>query len=120
MWEVVLLEEVDAWFLELSQSDPRLAEQIVASIDLLAATGPSLGRPVVDTLKGSKVHNLKELRAGSTRIIFVFDPSRNAVLLVAGDKRNQWKEWYEVSIPIAESRYEEWLAILPKEANDGA
>ena len=42
-------------------------------------------------MKGSKLHNLKELRPGSAgtseaRLLFVFDPTRRAVLLVAGDK----------------------------------
>jgi hypothetical protein len=58
---------------------------------------------------------LKELRPGSTgtsevRILFIFDPERQAVLLVAGDKSGQWSGWYAESIPVAEARYERWLA----------
>lgn len=58
---------------------------------------------------------MKELRPGSTgtsevRILFVFDPERQAILLVAGDKSGQWSEWYTESIPIAEARFERWLA----------
>jgi len=58
---------------------------------------------------------LKELRPGSTgtsevRILFIFDPERQAVLLVAGDKRGRWSEWHAESIPVAESRYERCLA----------
>ena len=68
-----------------------------------------------DVYKRQTLHNLKELRPGSTgtsevRILFIFDPQRQAVLLVAGDKSDQWSEWYERSIPIAETRYERWLA----------
>lgn len=40
---------------------------------------------------GSSLHNLKELRCRSIRILFIFDDQRQAVLLVAGDKRGQWK-----------------------------
>jgi hypothetical protein len=40
----------------------------------------------------------------------VFDPQRQAVLLVAGDKSGQWRQWYTDNIPVAERRYERWLA----------
>ena len=57
---------------------------------LLEQFGPELGRPRVDTLKGSRHANWKELRFdaadGVWRVAFAFDPKRNAVLLVAGDK----------------------------------
>jgi hypothetical protein len=112
VWEVVLLDEVSEWFLGL---DGTTAELVTAAIDLLAAEGPTLGRPVVDRVKGSARHNMKELRPGSTgrtevRILFVFDPERKAVLLVAGDKSDRWKDWYRTNIPVAEARYEQWLA----------
>lgn len=76
--------------------------------------GPELGRPLADRIHGSKLHNLKELRPGSAgrsevRILFVFDPRRNAVLLVAGDKSGKWTEWYRQAIPLAEARYEAYL-----------
>ena len=52
-----------------------------AAINLLEQEGPTLGRPVVDRVKGSNLHNLKELRPNSTsiRILFIFDPMREAV-----------------------------------------
>jgi hypothetical protein len=58
---------------------------------------------------------MKELRPGSTgssevRILFVFDPDRQAVLLVAGDKSGRWTQWYAENIPLAEHRYTRWLA----------
>ncbi len=43
------------------------------------------------------------------RILFVFDPRRRAVLLVAGDKSGNWRQWYQRNIPVAERRYDEWL-----------
>ncbi len=81
---------------------------------MLAREGPQLGRPLVDRISGSCRHNLKELRpasAGRTeiRILFVFDPVRRAVLLVAGDKAGNWKRWYDINIPIAEERYRRHL-----------
>ena len=63
---------------------------------------------------------MKELRPPSggrseVRIMFVFDPWRSAVLLVAGDKSGQWAHWYRQAIPQAEQLYEEYLAERQKE-----
>ena len=70
--------------------------------------GPNLGRPYVDTIKGSKINNLKELRINSGghifRIFFVFDEKRDALLLIAGDKRGE-KRFYKRIIPLAEKIY---------------
>ncbi|WP_246011455.1 type II toxin-antitoxin system RelE/ParE family toxin [Nocardia mexicana] len=52
---------------------------------------------------------MKELRPGTVRILFAFDPWRACVLLVAGDKANQWASWYRCAIPLAEQRYELYL-----------
>jgi hypothetical protein len=111
-WNVVLLDEVEDWYLTLAkQASPDVAA-VTAAIDLLAANRPTLGRPVVDKIKGSRRHNMKELRPSSTsiRILFIFDAKRNAVLLVAGDKAGSWQGWYTRNIPVAEQRYEAWLA----------
>jgi hypothetical protein len=77
--------------------------------------GPALGRPLVDRLKGSRIHHLKELRPGSQgrseiRIIFAFDPARSALLLLGGDEAGNWDRWYRASIPIAEQLYYEYTA----------
>jgi hypothetical protein len=41
--------------------------------------------------------------------LFIFDPARNVVLLVAGDKSGRWQEWYAQAIPAAEAAYEAYL-----------
>lgn len=74
--------------------------------------GPS-ERPLVDTIEGSRHSNMKELRAGSVRILFAFDPTRRAVLLVAGDKAGLRSRWYEAAVPLADRRFDEWLADGP-------
>jgi hypothetical protein len=81
----------------------------VQAIDALAEAGPRLGRPLVDTIRGSTIANLKELRPGTVRILFIFDPWRSSILLVAGDKAGQWNAWYAQAIPLAEQRYETYL-----------
>ncbi|WP_336879565.1 type II toxin-antitoxin system RelE/ParE family toxin [Rhodococcus globerulus] len=109
--EIVLLDDVEEWYLSLVESGDDDAEAVTAAIDYLEAEGPTLGRPVVDKVKGSRIHNMKELRPHGTsiRILFVFDPQRQAILLVAGDKAGEWKQWYIDNIPLAEDRYELWL-----------
>jgi hypothetical protein len=114
-WTVVLLSEVVEWYDHLTLHDPETAELVAAALDLLEERGPSLGRPLVDSLQGTYVTNLKELRPGSSgrtevRILFAFDPLRQAILLTAGDKSGRWKVWYHEHIPLAESRLERWLA----------
>lgn len=89
------------------------------AIDMLAEIGPGLGRPLVDTLQGSSISNLKELRPRSgrdvaVRLLFVFDPWSQAVLLVAGNKAGNWSKWYKMAIPAAEIAYEGWLAFEMK------
>jgi hypothetical protein len=84
---------------------------VTGAIDLLELEGPSLGRPRVDRVNGSKFHSMKELRPAGTsiRILFIFDPRRQAILLLGGDKAGGWKSWSDKNIPIAERRYESWL-----------
>ncbi|MCI4064232.1 type II toxin-antitoxin system RelE/ParE family toxin [Micromonospora sp. R77] len=120
MWEVRLHPEVEAWFLDLCSVDSVTADRVAEAIDLLSEHGPGLGRPLVDRLKGSAFHHMKELRPGSTgstevRMIFAFDPLRKAVFLVAGDKSGQWQSWYRTAIPLADERFQEHLISL-KEA----
>lgn len=116
-WEIKLHPEVDTWFLDLCDTDPESADLVERAIDVLSEQGPRLGRPLVDRIKGSRYHNMKELRpasAGATevRILFVFDPQRSGILLVAGDKSGNWKGWYDAQIPVADARYAEHLAEL--------
>ena len=59
----------------------------------------------MDRITGSELHNLKELRPGSAgkteiRILFIFDPQRQAVLLVAGDKSGNWARWYRDAVKL--------------------
>lgn len=113
-WDLYLTDEVDDWLHELAVSEPESYAQVVAGIDVLADLGPSLGRPLVDRVKGSRLHSMKELRPGSSgsteiRVLFIFDPWRSAILLVGGDKSGNWTRWYRTAIPKAERLYEEYL-----------
>lgn len=84
---------------------------------ILGKYGPETQRPLVDTLKNSKHSNMKELRFkadnGVWRVALAFDPKRQAVLLVAGDKSGvNEKRFYKKLIQTADSRFEEHLENL--------
>lgn len=88
-------------------------------LNFLLSMAQALDRPLADRVKGSIYHNMKELRprgvAKNFRILFLFDPRREAILLVEGDKSGQWDRWYAKAIPIAERLYEECLSELAAE-----
>lgn len=111
---VVDAEMVGDW---LKAIDDDTYDQVLGALDVLAEHGPGLGRPLVDSILGSRHKNMKELRPGSSgrsevRILFAFDPRRRAILLLAGDKHGAWSKWYAKSIPIADMRYDEHLKKL--------
>lgn len=113
-YRLAMTRQVRDWLHDLRSGDPVTRRLVAEAIDRLLDDGPVLGRPLVDRIAGSRLHNLKELRPGSSgfskvRILFVFDPVRNVVLLVAGDKSGRWKEWYAEAIPVAEAAYEAYL-----------
>ncbi|HCT76254.1 MAG TPA: DNA-binding protein [Micromonosporaceae bacterium] len=119
-WEILITAEVDAFLNELHETDRESHRLVNQAILVLEQSGPAEGRPLVDTVTASKIANMKELRppsAGRTeiRILFVFDPWRSAILLVAGDKSGQWSRWYKTAIPLAEDLYAEYLAERRKE-----
>lgn len=110
-WEIIETIEYSDWFDGL---DFRQQLSIRERTRALEAEGPMAGRPSVDTLSGSRIRNLKELRVssgGAIRILFVFDPRRRAVLLLGGDKSEggMWNRWYPGAIRQAERIYERHL-----------
>lgn len=111
-WPVVLHEEFDR---EFGQFDAEVQDELLAHAKLLEQFGPTLGRPRVDTLEGSRHANMKELRfdaaGGVWRVAFAFDPARQAVLLVAGDKAGEsGRRFYRRLIKRADDRFDAWLA----------
>lgn len=109
MWEVLYTDEFGAWFETLSEDQQ---DAVIARVDLLEAEGPALSRPTVDTIAGSRHTNMKELRVSkgdAIRILFAFDPRRQAVLLIGGDKAGKWQAWYEEAIPVADGLFDGYL-----------
>jgi len=116
-WAVEIGDEFEPEFFSFSQE---VQIEILALTRLLQQFGPQLGRPRVDTLKGSKHRNMKELRFSATggewRVAFAFDPQRKGILLVAGDKSGvSERKFYRELIRKADQRFEAHLARLAKE-----
>jgi len=108
--------EIDTGFIRHwleSQSDQTVL-RIDGAFVQLAIQGPALGRPLVDRIQGSRIHNLKELRPVTNsrqhlRILFIFTEARTALMLTAGDKRGDWGRWYDNAIAEAEKNYDHYL-----------
>jgi hypothetical protein len=116
-WIVSFHDEFDSEFDALPEA---VQDEMLAHARLLEQFGPLLGRPRVDTLKGSRHANMKELRFdaadGVWRVAFAFDSKRNAVLLVAGDKSGgSERRFYRQLIAKADLRFDSHLSRLKKE-----
>ncbi len=106
--EVVVLDPFIEWYGGLDDAG---ADDVEVAVDLLAARGVNLGYPKSSAIKGSSIA-LRELRIQSNgrplRVFYVFDPQRQAVLLLGGDKTGD-KRFYETHIAAAERLYQEYL-----------
>ncbi len=95
-----------------------MRREVAAHVNLLKQYGSTLGRPRVDSIKGSNFSNMKELRVQwkgqPWRILFAFDPKRRSILLVGGNKQGD-KRWYQKNIPIADARFEKHLKQIEKD-----
>jgi hypothetical protein len=115
-WVVALADEFKPEFDALHEA---VRTEILALSIVLARFGPQLGRPRVDTLKGSRHANMKELRFsaadGEWRVAFAFDPKRSAILLVAEDKSGgSQKRFYRDLLRKADQRFDAHLARIAK------
>ncbi|HMI82406.1 MAG TPA: type II toxin-antitoxin system RelE/ParE family toxin [Solirubrobacterales bacterium] len=118
-WEAERTAEFDEWWKALTDAEQR---RVVASVEALEELGPTAGRPLVDSVKGSKHPNMKELRIGSTiRVFFAFDPRQIAILLIGGDKAGKTKRFYKQMVRKADRIYEKHLKDPrhAKDENDG-
>lgn len=113
-WAVRNHDDFDAEFEGLPVE---VQDEILAMMVLLETFGPTLGRPHADTLAGSRHANMKELRfrvaGGVWRVAFAFDPVRDGILLVAGDKAGMAQgRFYQRLISRADRRFAQHLKSL--------
>jgi hypothetical protein len=114
-WEVEFTDEFAAWWDGLVIGEQ---ESVRVSVELLAELGPALTRPYADTIHGSQVRNMRELRIQHEgrpyRVLYAFDPRRTGMLLLGGDKTGN-QRWYEQFVPKAEAIYAQHLHEIGEE-----
>ncbi|UCH24869.1 MAG: type II toxin-antitoxin system RelE/ParE family toxin [Trueperaceae bacterium] len=114
-YSVIVSLEFEEWFTEQMED---LQDKIAVTVALLEEHGPSLRRPFADTLTGSTLSHLEELRVKHRgkpyRILFAFDPNREALLLIGCIKSGDTR-WYKRMIPIAEEIFQRHVASLHEE-----
>ncbi len=113
----------DVFVVEFEALADELQDELLAHAKLLAEFGPNLGRPTVDTLKGSRHPNMKELRFSWNgqvwRVAFAFDPQRQAIVLVGGDKAGaDQRRFYKRLITVADERYDNHLNTLSQPSKE--
>lgn len=109
LWEILYTDEFAAWWHGLDEDEQ---DSITFSVRLLQEHGPNLQRPHADVVHRSAYRNMKELRCQHQgrpyRILFIFDPRRNAVSLIGGDKTGNVR-WYEENVPRADAIHAAYL-----------
>jgi hypothetical protein len=110
-WTVRFADEFESEFARLNAA---VQTELLAQARVVEQFGPQARRPRVDTLNGSKHANMKELRfdadGGVWRVAFAFDPTRAAILLVAGDKSGgNEARFYRGLIEKADGRFDAHL-----------
>ena len=115
-WRVDLHDEFVPEYRKLPED---VQDELLAHIEVLEQIGPQLGRPRVDTLKGSRHTNMKELRFnaanGVWRFAFAFDPERTAIIFCGGDKSGGGeRRFYNQLIAKADARFDAHLARIAR------
>jgi hypothetical protein len=112
-------DEFGDWWDTLTEAEQI---RIDAHVRKLEQRGPNLPVPYSSGIHGSRHDHMRELRVQiggkPLRVFYAFDPRRMAILLIGGDKTGD-RRFYEQMIPIADALYDEHLAELEKEKNDG-
>ena len=113
--DVEYTDEFGGWWQTLTQAEQ---EDVTAYVTLLESHGVRLGHPHSSGINGSRHGHMRELRVQSggkpIRVFYAFDPRRNAVLLIGGDKTGD-DRFYVTYVPIADRLYDEHLEELRKE-----
>lgn len=108
MVEVIATDEFTEWYGGLEWDD---SDAVTKVVGLIESQGVKLGFPHSSQIKGASIA-LRELRVQSggkpLRVFYLFDPKRQAVLLIGGDKTGE-DRFYEVFIPKAEAIYAQYL-----------
>jgi len=113
-YEVEVSDEFRDWYEPLSESEQLSIERVVL---MLMEAGPALGFPHSSGINGSQYSHMRELRIQHEgrpyRVLYVFDPTRMASLILGGDKTGN-DRWYDEMVPKVDAIYAEHLKSLKK------
>lgn len=114
-WQVEFTDEFGEWWEGLTEEEQ---ESVTVSVELLEQYGATLPYPHSSGVKQSRHAHMRELRIQHHgcpyRVLYAFDPLRNAVLLIGGDKTGN-DRWYDENVPIADRLYDEHLKQIERE-----
>jgi hypothetical protein len=105
--EIVYTVEFGAWWESLTVEEQK---SVAVVVELLGDFGVSLGFPQSSGIEGSsKLRELRIQHRGEPyRVLYAFDPARNAVLLLGGNKTGK-DRWYEQNVLLAERFFADYL-----------
>ncbi len=110
--EIEYTDEFGEWWNELDESEQESVDPVVQRLE---ERGTDLNFPHSSGIALSKHSHMRELRiqhkGNPYRVLYAFDPKRNAILLIGGNKKGN-DDWYNEYIAIADRLYNEHLAEL--------
>lgn len=116
-WNVEYTDTFEQWWDGLTEGEQ---ESVAATVGLLEIEGPRLPFPYSSGVQGSRHGHMRELRiqhgGRPYRVLYAFDPRRDAILLLGGDKTGN-DRWYEQFVPVADRLYDEHLDQLQREGD---
>lgn len=116
-WDIAYTYEFEGWWETLTEGAQIDVDTVVG---LLQEYGPNLPFPYSSGVSGSRHSHMRELRiqhqGRPIRVLYAFDPSRTAILLLGGDKTGN-NRWYKVNVPLADRLYDEYLEELEHEGD---
>lgn len=114
-WPVEYTDEFGTWWVDLSE---RQQNDLAAVVELLMEHGPNLPFPYSSDIASSRHGHMRELRVqsggGPIRVFYAFDPRRQAILLIGGDKTGDAR-FYTRLVPLADRLYDDHLEELRQE-----
>lgn len=112
--EINVTGDFEQWWDGLTEGQQ---DDVAVAVELLEREGVALGFPRSSAIRGASFP-LRELRIQSgghaLRVFYAFDPWRDAVLLIGGDKTGD-DRFYVTYIPLSEQIWSEYLKEREKE-----
>ena len=117
-WDVEYTSAFGDWWEVLNEAEQ---ESVAASVRLLEEYGPYLRYPHSSHINGSRCGHMRELRIQHEgrpyRVLYAFDPSRTALLLLGGNKGGD-DRWYQQNVPRADSLHGRHIEQLKQEETE--